>query len=251
MRRNRLFLRIGIAAGVVGAALILGSLLVACGSSSGSSGTDVTTTRTTPTATTPETTAAVPGAADTIALFRGIPQRLNGLGKASAPVTMVEFADLQCPVCAHYTLDAMPALVDEYVRTGKVKFVFSGMHFIGPDSEKALRAVYAAGLQGRLWQFADLLYKDQGGENEGWVTDDLLRSIGNSLPGFDTKKMLADMSSEQVTNAIALSDQQAQSASVGGTPTFFAGPTGGTLTQVAVSSLTPDAFRPTLDSLTQ
>ena len=168
--------------------------------------------------------AKVPGAAETIALFKGVPQTLNVVGKTTAPATMIEFADLQCPFCRDYAVNALPALVDKYVRTGKVKFVFSGMHFLGPDSEKALRAVYAAGLQGHLWEALDLLYKSQGGENSGWVTDDLLRSVGASIPGFDTEKMLADMSSPEVDAAIAAADQQAQKASVNSTPTFFAGP---------------------------
>jgi protein-disulfide isomerase len=54
-----------------------------------------------------------------------------------------------------------------------------------------------------------------------------------------------------VTNALAVADQQSQQAGVDSTPTFFAGKTGGTLEHVNVSTLTPDAFRPTLDSLTK
>jgi len=250
--RRALFAAVGVVAAGIAAALIVISVV---GSSNGNSA-PATTASTVgagpvqpPGA--PETgPAKVTGAAATLALFKGIPQQLNVLGKPSAPVTMVEFADLQCPFCREYTLSALPSLVTEYVRPGKAKFVFSGMHFIGPDSEKALRAVYAAGLQHRLWQYLDLLYKSQGAENSGWVTDDLLRSIGASIPGFDTKKMLADMGSEEVTNAIAVSDQQAQSASVSSTPTFFAGKTGGTLEHVNVTALTPEAFRPTLDALT-
>jgi protein-disulfide isomerase len=202
------------------------------------------------TATTPAAPASVPGAAATLALFKGIPQQLSVLGEASAPLTMIEFADLQCPFCREYTTSALPALVARYVRPGKAKFVFTGMHFIGPDSEKALRAVYAAGLQGRLWQYLDLLYKSQGPENAGWVTNDLLRSVAASLPGFDTDKMLADMSSPEVTNALAAANQQAQNASVRSTPTFFAGKTGGTLEHINLTALTPEAFRPTLDALT-
>jgi len=195
--------------------------------------------------------AKVPGAAATVALLGGIPQRLNLLGNPSAPVVLIEFADLQCPFCRAYTLDALPAIVDSYVRPGKVKLVFSGMHFIGPDSEKALRAAYAAGLQNRLWQFIDLLYKNQGGENSGWVTDELLRSVGASIPGFDTDKMFADAQSAEVTNAIAAADQTSQRAKVNSTPTFFAGKDGGTLEHVNVTALTPEAFRPTLDTLTR
>jgi protein-disulfide isomerase len=252
--RWALFAGVGLVAVAVAAALIVVSLT---GGSSDDKSAATTTEPTVPAmpaggwTTAPTAPSKAPGAAATIALFKGIPQELNVLGKPSAPVTMVEFADLQCPFCREYALNALPALVKQYVRTGKAKFVFSGMHFIGPDSEKALRAVFAAGLQGRLWQFLDLLYENQGAENSGWVTDDLLRSIGNSLPGFDTDKMLADMSSPEVTNAVAAADQQAQRASVDSTPTFFAGKTGATLENVNVTSLTPDAFRPTLDALTK
>jgi protein-disulfide isomerase len=125
------------------------------------------------------------------------------------------------------------------------------MHFIGRESETALRAVYAAGLQNRLWNFLDLLYKRQGAENSGWVTDELLRSVGKSIPGVDTRKLLADSSSQSVTNAIAAADQQSARARVSATPTFFAGKTGGTLGQMRIRTLEPEAFRPTLDALTR
>jgi len=63
--------------------------------------------------------------------------------------------------------------------------------------------------------------------------------------------MLVDRTSGEVEAALAASSQQASNAHVNQTPTFFAGPTGGRLQQVAVSSLTPAAFRPSLDSLTR
>jgi protein-disulfide isomerase len=249
--RNRWVLFGGVGALAVVIAVVL--IVVSAVGSSENKTAATTTVAEAPRAAATESTApaTVPGAADTLALFKGLPQKLNVLGKPSAPVTMIEFADLQCPYCREYAVSALPPLVGQYVRSGKAKFVFSGMHFLGPDSEKALRAVYAAGLQGRLWQFLDLLYKSQGSENSGWVTDDLLRSVGASLPGFDTKKMLADMGSAEVTNAVAVSDQQAQTARVSSTPTFFAGRTGATLEHVDVTALTPEAFEPTLDALTK
>jgi protein-disulfide isomerase len=252
--RNLVFVLVAVAAAVI-AGILIG--VSAWGSSSSSDKSAVTTTERTLTVEpdggtgTRAAPAKVPGAAATVALFKGVPQTLNVVGKQTAPATMIEFADLQCPFCREYAVSVLPSLVDKYVRTGKVKFVFSGMHFIGPDSERALRAVYAAGLQGHLWEVLDLLYKSQGGENSGWVTDDLLRSVGASIPGFDTNKMLADMSSPEVDAAIAAADQQAQKAGVNSTPTFFAGPTGGTLQHIDVTALTPAAFEPTLDQLTK
>jgi protein-disulfide isomerase len=185
-------------------------------------------------------------AGPSMALFKGVPQSLNQLGKPNARYTFIEFADLQCPFCREYALNVLPTLVHDYARTGKVKFVFSGMHFISSDSEKALRAVYAAGLQKRGWEFLDLLYRNQGVERSGWVTDNLLRSIGNAIPGFDTNRMLSDMSSQEVTNAIATSDARASDAGVNSTPTFFAGPTGGTLQRLNVSELSPAALKQAL-----
>jgi protein-disulfide isomerase len=247
--RNAVFVGVGVAAVCIAVALILVSVI---GSGGGKKATPTTTSGPTPTRTTGTgTSPAVPGAAETTALFRGLHQRLNELGNPKAKTTMIEFADLQCPFCRDYALDALPAIVKEYVRNGKVRLVFSGMEFIGPDSDKALRAVYAAGLQGKLWNVLDLLYRNQGAENSGWVTDGLLRQIGDSVPGLDTDKMLADMQSSEVDAALAASSQQAQSAGVNSTPTFFAGPTGGTLQQIAITALVPEAFRPTLDSLTQ
>ena len=255
-RRNRNILLAALG-GAAALALVL-ILVSVLGSSSAKSSAPETTTaepvRTLPvepdggTGTTPAPT-KVPGAAATIDLFKGVPQTLNVVGKKTAPVTMIEFADLQCPYCREYAVSTLPGLVDKYVRTGKVKFVFSGMHFLGPDSDKALRAVYAAGLQGRLWEMLDLLYKSQGPENSSWVTDDLLRTIGASIPGFDTGKLFTDMSSPEVDTAIAAADQQAQKAGVNQTPTFFAGPTGGTLQHIDLTALTPQAFTPTLDAL--
>jgi protein-disulfide isomerase len=211
----------------------------------------VTTTpgTTAPATTTPQPGPAIAGAAETAKLFRGIPQTLNVLGNPKAPVTMVEFADLQCPFCAQYALDALPTIVRDYVRTGKVKLVFAGLSFIGPDSETALRAAYAAGLQNRLWNFLDLLYRNQGAENSGWVTDALLRATARSIPGVDVPRLMAARNTTAVDNAILATKQQATSARVNETPTFFAGPTGGTLNRIQLTSLTPAAFQPTLDAL--
>jgi protein-disulfide isomerase len=249
--RAALFAGVGVAAAAIAVALILVSVL---GSSSGKKAPPSTTAQVPQTTLGHSVPILVPkarGAAATAALFKGIPQRLNQLGNPNAKVTMIEFADPQCPYCRDFALDALPPIVKEYVRTGKVKLVLFGIEVIGPNSEDGLRAVYAAGLQGKLWNFLGLLYKNQGAENSGWITDALLRQIGDSIPGFDTDRMMADRQSSDVDAALAASAQQASNAHVDRTPTFFAGPTGGRLQQIAVTALTADAFRPTLDSLTR
>ena len=96
------------------------------------------------------------------------------------------------PLLPEFAVDVLPTIVKDYVRTGKVKLVLFAINILGPNSDNGLRAAYAAGLQDKLWNFSDLLFKSQGAENSGWITDDLLRRTGNSIPGFDTDKMLSD-----------------------------------------------------------
>jgi protein-disulfide isomerase len=98
---------------------------------------------------------------------------------------------------------------------------FRGLQFLGPDSEKALRHALAAGEQNHLWEFQEGLYLRQGDENSGWVTDELLREIGDSIPGLDVDRVFADADSQAVTDEIAETQRQAEAAGVPGTPWFF------------------------------
>ena len=122
----------------------------------------------------------------------GIPQNGTVLGKAGTTVRMLQFEDLQCPICKRYTDDAFPAIVNEYVRTGRIKVDFRGLAFLGPDSLKALKIAMAAGLQNKLWQVVGLFYENQGAENSGWVTDSLIDQILAEVPGLDAAKVKVD-----------------------------------------------------------
>jgi protein-disulfide isomerase len=184
----------------------------------------------------------------TTTLLAGIPQDGTALGSPDAPVTIVEFADFQCPYCGQWSTQVFPTLVEDYVRTGKVRVVFNGMAFLGPDSERALRAALAAGEQDRLWNVAHLLYQQQGGENEGWVTEELLRGIGHAAPGLDVDRMLETRTEAGVERQLASSAQAATAAGIAGTPSFLIGPTGGDLEPLVVDRLEPSAFRPAIEA---
>ena len=188
---------------------------------------------------------AAPAARD--ALFRGIPQDGISLGSPQAPVTLVEYADLQCPYCAQWARDAFPTIVEQYVRAGHVRVVFRGLSFIGEDSDTALRAALAAGEQDRLWDVVHGLFRQQGEENSGWVSDTVLRSFDGT--GLDTQRMLAGTHSPWVERQLTAASGAAQRIGVPGTPFFQAGRTGGILTPLRVSSLDADTFRRELDRL--
>jgi protein-disulfide isomerase len=166
-------------------------------------------------------------------------------------VTLVEFADLQCPFCGEFARNALPQIVQDYVRTGRVKIVFQGLAFLGPDSQTALRAVLAAGQQNRAWNVLDGLYARQGVENSGWVTPALLREVAGDVPGLKAQRMLDQSRSASVTRLLHDAESSASQAGVRGTPSFFVGRSGGQPEPVALSSLTAEALRPALDTALQ
>ncbi|MGH3079079.1 MAG: DsbA family protein [Gaiellaceae bacterium] len=153
--------------------------------------------------------------------FTGIPQEGAVLGDPAATVALIEYADLQCPACREYAEEVVPTLVEDYVRPGRVKADFRGMTFIGPDSVTALRFVHAAGLQNRFWQLQEALYRNQGGENTGWVTDELVRDLAADIPGLDVDKLFADKDSAAVTELLAEDARRAQEDQVQATPTLL------------------------------
>jgi protein-disulfide isomerase len=183
------------------------------------------------------------------ALLRGVPQNGTTLGSPDAPVTLVEYADLQCPYSAQWARNAFPELVRDYVRTGQVRMVFRGLAFLGPDSDTALRTALAAAEQRRFWDVLHLLFANQGPENAGWVTQDLLTRIGAAVPGLDGPRMLDDRWSQPVERELASASEAARHDGVTGTPSFMAGRTGRTLEPVVVTSLDAAPFRAQLDAL--
>jgi protein-disulfide isomerase len=164
---------------------------------------------------------APPASPTPVVRLAGIPQDGTVLGAPEANVTLIEYADPQCPSCRFYTEEIFPAIVNEYVRPGKVKTEFRGFPFIGPDSVKALRFILAAGMQDRLWQLQEALYRNQGGENDGWVTDDLVRQLASEIEGLDVEQLFVDAESDEITTAAEQAAPQAEAAGIRGTPTFL------------------------------
>jgi protein-disulfide isomerase len=188
----------------------------------------------------------VTGIEEAATLLDGIPQDRAVLGAPKAKVTLIQFEDLQCPICRRYQAEGFPSVVESYVRPGKVKLRMVGMAFIGPDSEKALLYTLAAGEQGKLWQFQDALYANQGEENSGWVTDALLEKIATGL-GLDWAKLKKDANSAvTLQQANSMADEATQKQ-IQGTPAFYVQVGNQQPYQVNPSSFDPSAFASILD----
>ena len=152
-------------------------------------------------------------------MFTGIPERNGVLGQANAPVTVTEYLDLQCPVCANASRTVLPNVIDDYVRTGKVKLEARTLHFIGADSVRAARMAAGAEQQGKLWPFLEAFYAKQGAENSGYVTDDFLRDVAADA-GVDADAALKYADSTPAERPLTKANEDAARLKIDGTPTF-------------------------------
>ncbi len=236
-RRQR---RLLIVLGTLAAAAVIAVVLIATSSSSDPGGK------------VPKDGRPLPGATAVTARLAGIPQAGIVLGDPQAKVTLVEFLDPQCPFCKAFSDDVFPTLVRDYVRTGKVRYEVRTLTFLGQDSVTGARFLTAAGLQHRQFNAQDLLYRNQGAENSGYMTPAFLRAIGRSIPGFDTAKALADMDGPRVAAQLGAAKTHANVLGVSATPTVAVGPTGGTLKTVDAGDVTdPGPYTAALDAALQ
>jgi protein-disulfide isomerase len=174
--------------------------------------------------------------------FAGIPQQGRVLGSPNAPVTMVEYVDLQCPGCRSFETQVMPTIVQELVRTGKLKIEARPIAFIGPDSLPARYAAIAAASQNRMFNFMQVVYANQGVENTGWLNHAFIEKAAASVPGMQVRRLLDEQQSNAVIDVGKTIDARANADNVSQTPTLLLGRTGGLLRMVS-SKDTFDAAR--------
>jgi protein-disulfide isomerase len=157
--------------------------------------------------------------AQAASVVSGIPEHNGVLGDPSAPVTVTEFLDLQCPICAEASHTVLPPLVQDYVRTGKVKLQARTLSFIGPDSVTAARVAAGAEHQGKLWPFIEAFYAAQKTENSGYVTDAFVRSVA-AASGVNAGEALAYSNTAGAQKPLAQASSEAARLGIDGTPTF-------------------------------
>ncbi|RLG72987.1 MAG: hypothetical protein DRO11_00865 [Methanobacteriota archaeon] len=138
------------------------------------------------------------------------------LGDPNAPVVMVECSEYQCPYCRKYSLDTFKKIREEYINTGKVRYVFRdfplGFH---QYAQKAAEAAECADEQGRFWEYHDMLF-----ENAPRLSLDDLRRYAEEL-GLDMEKFNACLDSGKYADEVQKDFQDCRAAGARGTPTFF------------------------------
>jgi protein-disulfide isomerase len=197
----------------------------------------------------PAQTAAPTQAQEVDQLYAGIPQDGIHLGKP-APVTLVEIADLQCPFCAQYSTTAMPTVVRDYVRPGRIRYELRIRSFLGRDSVRAAgAAAYAAQLD-RMYQFADLFYRNQGPEESGYADSAFIRRIAGQVPGLDPEKAVAAANDPLSQPAVREGEQFALDLGSTGTPDFYIRK-GGRLEPLKITGGAPEDYARALDAVLQ
>ena len=169
------------------------------------------------------------------------------LGSASAPVTIIEFGDYQCPNCKKWFLSTKPDIVTNYIDTGKANLIFVDIAFLGKDSMPAARATYCAEEQGRYWDYHGFLYSNQIGIDNGWANIDSLKGYANNL-GFDMDLFVSCMDSGKYEKRVQFNTEESQKNGVTGTPTFIiVGPQG--QQEIIIGPQPFSVFEKTIDSL--
>ncbi len=182
---------------------------------------------------------ALPGAAEIRDLYKGIPQHGLTLGSDTAPVEMTMFIDLQCPICQNFEVTALPTIVSKYVRTGKVRLDVKPWAFIGNDSFRGRLAMIAASFQNKAFEFAGVLYDNQGTENTSWLTDSMIAQIASSVAGLNVSDLFAARNGAKAKAVAKSVDALATTDNVQGTPTVLVGKAGGKLKDVTTPGNAP------------
>ncbi len=161
------------------------------------------------------------------------------LGAVDAPVTIVEFADYQCPYCLRFAKTTFPLLKQKYIDTGKVRWVALNLPLpFHKDARKAAQAAHCAGEQDKLWEMRDVLFK-----NPQRLNTEQLPTHAETL-SLDMDAFNECLQSDRHLAEIDQDAKDANAVRLTGTPSFIIGKsTGDTITgQVVIGAQPMKAF---------
>lgn len=145
----------------------------------------------------------------------------NSMGDPNAPIKIEEFSDFQCPYCARFYEETEWQIAQSYVADGTVQFTYRSFGgFIGPESQAAAEAAYCAGDQNKYWEYHDILFANQTGENVGAYTDRRLQAFAEALL-LDMEAFNECFDSNIYADRVQQDYVDGSAAGVTGTPAFL------------------------------
>lgn len=146
---------------------------------------------------------------------------LLAVGPVDAPVVLVMFSDYQCPYCAAWTDETLPAMM-EHVEDDELRIEWRDVNVYGPASERSARASYAAALQGQFLEYNDALFDDGRTRTEANLSEDKLIALAEDL-GLDPERFSEDLDSEETADLVADNEDFAIDLGITATPVFVMG----------------------------
>lgn len=143
------------------------------------------------------------------------------LGNLSAPITIVDFSDFQCHLCARFVKNTEPLINETYIQTGQAALVFKHLPNRGFDSMGAHLAAQCTNDQGKFWQFHNLLYENQQGIDTGWVNEENLKKFASQIPGLEMGQFNSCFNSQKYKEFIDNDVKLANSQGFFDTPNFI------------------------------
>ncbi len=147
-------------------------------------------------------------------------------GNADAQLTIIEFSDFQCPFCARFHEQSLSQIEENYVNTGKAKFVYRDfpLESIHPNAKSAALAAQCANEQGMFWDYHDKLFNGQS-EWQSQGVDQLSTTFVDYATDLklDSKQFESCYSTAKYAGEISKDSADAIQYGVTGTPTFFIG----------------------------
>lgn len=142
------------------------------------------------------------------------------LGNPDADITVVEFGDYQCTFCYKFHTDTMKKINERYIESGDVNFVYRDFPLNGESSIFAAEASYCAQQQGQFWTYHDMLYDNWGGENTGWITQEVLTDFAKETE-LDLEKFNLCMKNSEFRQKVLNNEQFAKKININSTPSFL------------------------------
>ncbi|MFF4825407.1 DsbA family protein [Streptomyces sp. NPDC001312] len=143
------------------------------------------------------------------------------LGRADAPVVLIAYEDFQCPFCGKFARETKPELVRSYVDKGLLRIEWRNFPVFGAESERVARASWAAGQQGRFWQFHDVAYAKERPRNKGAFSSSRLREMAREAGVADLDRFEADLKSEAAEVSVSRDQEEGYALGVSSTPAFL------------------------------
>ncbi|MFI8963091.1 thioredoxin domain-containing protein [Streptomyces sp. NPDC053493] len=141
------------------------------------------------------------------------------LGRADAPVVLIEYADFKCGYCGKFARDTEPELVRTYVDAGTLRIEWRNFPIFGEESEAAARASWAAGRQGRFWEFHKAAYAP--GAKEKGFGEERLAELAKAAGVADLARFARDADSAAAREAVRRDQEEGYGLGATSTPSFL------------------------------